>query len=109
MPSYVFAGPQEIVLPHQRALEGATGTLVLTPGEPYDFGLDAAGQEVRPIGPAWWWKPQPPPPEDPPADDPPAVMPEVSGTFSDTFGEPGPQGTPDPEGAEPPADPPAEG
>ena len=59
MTQYKFAGPQEVVLPHQRALEGAQGTLVLTPGEEYDFG------DTRPVGPAWWWDPQPPPEPEP--------------------------------------------
>lgn len=54
MTAYKFMGPQQVVLPHQRALEGATGTLVLTPGESYDFG------DAVPPGPRWWWDPEPP-------------------------------------------------
>lgn len=59
MPSFIYAGPQELVFPHQQALD-AIGTLVLTPGRTYDWGGQA------PIGPAWWWTPVVPP-EDPPA------------------------------------------
>ena len=61
MPSFTYAGPQELVFPHQQALD-AIGTLVLTPGETYDWGDQA------PVGPSWWWTPvAPAPPAPPPA------------------------------------------
>ena len=51
-----YVGPQEQVFPHLRALDGEPGTLVLRPGESYDFGGGPAGYK-EPPGPAWWWKP----------------------------------------------------
>lgn len=59
MTARTYRGPAEYTFPHQHALDGATGTLVLTPGKSYDFGTDETGQEARPIGPAWWWDPAP--------------------------------------------------
>ena len=50
-----YAGPQEQVFPHLRALDGEPGTLVLRPGESYDFGGELEGYS-EPPGPAWWWK-----------------------------------------------------
>ena len=55
-----YVGPQEQVFPHLRALEGVTGTLVLRPGEDYDFDAQPEGYR-KPPGPAWWWKPADPP------------------------------------------------
>ena len=51
-----YVGPQEQVFPHLRALDGEPGTLVLRPGESYDFGGELEGYK-EPPGPAWWWKP----------------------------------------------------
>ena len=51
-----YVGPQEQVFPHLRALDGEPGTLVLRPGESYDFGGELEGYK-EPPGPAWWWTP----------------------------------------------------
>ena len=51
-----YVGPQTQVFPHLRALDGEPGTLVLRPGESYDFGGGLEGYK-EPPGPAWWWKP----------------------------------------------------
>ena len=51
-----YVGPQEQVFPHLRALYGEPGTLVLRPGESYDFAGGLEGYK-EPPGPAWWWKP----------------------------------------------------
>lgn len=59
MTARTFRGPREYAFRHHPAPDGTAGHLVLTPGESYDFGADATGQEVRPIGPAWWWDPAP--------------------------------------------------
>lgn len=87
MTAHTFRGPQEYAFPHQQALDGAAGTLVLTPGKSYDFGTDATGQEVRPIGPAWWWDPQPSPEEAPEPEPVPVVkVPDmVTDAYSDDY------------------------
>ena len=56
MAAQTYVGPQEQVFPHLRALDGEPGTLVLRPGESYDFGGELEGYK-EPPGPAWWWKP----------------------------------------------------
>ena len=56
MAAQMYVGPQEQVFPHLRALDGEPGTLVLRPGESYDFGGGLEGYK-EPPGPAWWWKP----------------------------------------------------
>jgi hypothetical protein len=61
MAALTYTGPQELVFPHLRALDGAEGTLVLRPGESYDFGGGQAGYDAPP-GPSWWWKAADPPP-----------------------------------------------
>jgi len=90
MTAHVFRGPQEYVFPHQKALDGAPGTLVLTPGKSYDFGTGASGQQVRPIGPAWWWEPQPPeaeaPQPEPAATATPAPLVPLADLYSDGYG-----------------------
>ena len=56
MAALIYNGPQEQVFPHLRALDGEPGTLVLRPGESYDFAGGLEGYK-EPPGPAWWWKP----------------------------------------------------
>ena len=56
MAAQTYVGPQEQVFPPLRALDGEPGTLVLRPGESYDFGGELEGYK-EPPGPAWWWKP----------------------------------------------------
>ena len=56
MAAQTYVGPQTQVFPHLRALDGEPGTLVLRPGESYDFGGGLEGYK-EPPGPAWWWKP----------------------------------------------------
>ena len=56
MAAQTYVGPQTQVFPHLRALDGEPGTLVLRPGESYDFGGELEGYK-EPPGPAWWWKP----------------------------------------------------
>jgi hypothetical protein len=59
MAALTYNGVSEQVFVHLHNPDG-TGTLVLTPGESYDFG------DAIPPGPAWWWKPAAPPPAAPP-------------------------------------------
>ena len=72
MADLTYRGPSEQVFPHLLDPGGA-GTLVLRPGESYDFG------DEPPPGPAWWWQEpsgdgdppeplEPPEPVDPPED-----------------------------------------
>ena len=81
MASQTYVGPQEQVFPHLRALDGESGTLVLRPGESYDFGGEENAGYVQPPGPSWWWKPAESPPaapvKTPPA--PPAPAPAAAG------------------------------
>ena len=92
MASQTYVGPQEQVFPHLRALDGESGTLVLRPGESYDFGGEENAGYKEPPGPAWWWKPAeapaaapaPAPVKTPPA--PPAAVPAAAGAAENQEG-----------------------
>ena len=62
MASQIYVGPSEQVFPHLRALDGEPGTLVLRPGESYDFGGEENAGYKEPPGPSWWWQPAASPP-----------------------------------------------
>ena len=89
MAAQTYVGPQTQVFPHLRALDGEPGTLVLRPGESYDFGGGLEGYK-EPPGPAWWWKPAAPERaaapsvKTPPA--PPAPAPAAAGAADKTEG-----------------------
>jgi hypothetical protein len=87
-----YAGPQTQVFPHLRALDGVPGTLVLVPGESYDFSKEPEGYS-KPPGPSWWWKPAEPPGDSPPGRSAPGVdvsvdLPTASLAAAGTAGTP---------------------